>query len=64
MTKLVLPKRPKTLTEKIAEADQRGGKYLADANEATEKGRFEKAEKFYEKSQYWLDRSNALRGNM
>lgn len=53
----------KTLSEKIADADARGGKYLADANEAAEKGQFEKAEKLYEKGQYWLDRVNKLLGN-
>ena len=52
----------KTLSEKIADADARGGKYLADANEAAERGNQEKAEKLYEKGQYWLDRSNKLRG--
>jgi hypothetical protein len=52
----------KTLSEKIADADMRGSKYLADANEAAEKGKHAKAEKLYEKGQYWLDRSNKLRG--
>ncbi len=56
-------KPTKTLSEKIAEADARGGKYLADANEAAERGNHEKAEKLYEKGQFWLDRSNKLRGN-
>lgn len=53
----------KTLQEKIIEADERGGRLLADANEAAEKGKSEKAEKLYERGQYWLDRSNKLRGN-
>jgi hypothetical protein len=53
----------KTLSEKIAEADMRGGKYLADANDAAERGDYEKAEKLYEKGQYWLDRVNKLLGN-
>lgn len=52
----------KTLSEKIAEADARGGRLLADANEAAERGNHEKAEKLYERGQYWLDRSNKLRG--
>lgn len=47
----------------VADADARGGKYLADANEAAERGNHEKAEKLYAKGQYWLDRSNKLRGN-
>lgn len=52
----------KTLSEKIAEADARGGKFLADANEAAERGNQAKADRLYEKGQYWLDRSNKLRG--
>ncbi len=37
-------------------------RYLADANEAAEQGKTAKAEKLYEKSQYWLDKANAARG--
>lgn len=55
--------QPKTLNERIADADERGSRYLADANEAAELGQHEKAERLYEKGQYWLDRSNKLRGN-
>lgn len=55
-------KPAKTLNEKIADADARGSKYLADANEASEKGNQAKAENLYAKGQYWLDRSNKLRG--
>lgn len=58
-----MAKPAKTLSEKIAEADERGGRYLADANEAAERGDHAKAEKLYEKGQFWLDRSNKLRGN-
>jgi hypothetical protein len=53
----------KSLQEKIIEADERGGRLLADANEAAERGNHTKAEKLYERGQYWLDRSNELRGN-
>ena len=53
----------KTLAEKIAEADERGSMYLADANEAAERGDHVKAEKLYAKGQYWLDRYNKLAGN-
>lgn len=52
----------KTLNEKIADADDRGGRYLAEANEAAERGNQAKADRLYEKGQYWLDRSNKLRG--
>lgn len=53
----------KSLSEKIAEADERGGKLLADANELAERGKHKEAERLYERCQYWLDRSNKLRGN-
>ena len=52
----------KTLQEQIIEADERGSKWLGDANEAAERGDTEKAEKLYAKGQFWLDRSNKLRG--
>jgi hypothetical protein len=58
-----LSKAKKTLSERIADADERGGRYLADANEASERGDQKKAEELYEKGQYWLDRSNKLREN-
>lgn len=50
------------LNEKIAIADERGGHWLALANEAAEQGKTEKAERLYAKGQFWLDRSNKLRG--
>jgi hypothetical protein len=53
----------KTLSEKLIEADERGSRYLADANEAAERGDTVKAEKLYAKGQYWLDRYNKLAGN-
>ncbi len=53
----------KSLKERLLEAEMRGSMYLADANEANEKGDIAKAEKLYEKSQYWLDRYNKLAGN-
>lgn len=52
----------KTLSEKIADADMHGGKWLALGNEAAEAGKHDKAEKLYAKGQFWLDRSNKLRG--
>lgn len=53
----------RSLREKIIEAEERGSRYLADANEAAERGDREKADKLYEKGQYWLDRYNKLVGN-
>lgn len=61
-----MPRRKPTeaeISQKVAEADARGGRYLADANEAAERGQTEKAERLYEKGQFWLDRSNKLRGD-
>ncbi len=52
----------KTQQEKIIEAEDRGSRYLADANEASEAGKKNEAEKLYDKGQYWLDRANKLRG--
>ncbi|MER9524038.1 hypothetical protein NKI96_10680 [Mesorhizobium sp. M0292] len=54
------PQRP--LQERINDAEDRGSRHLADANEAAEKGQKEKAEKLYDKGQFWLDRANKLRG--
>lgn len=51
-----------TQNEKIVEAEARCARYLGDANEAAEQGKKAKAERLYEKSQYWLDRANKLRG--
>lgn len=58
-----MAKSTKTISERIADADVRGGKLLADANEAAERGDHEKAERLYERGQYWLDRANKLLGN-
>lgn len=54
-------KRP--LHERKLDAEVRGSKHLADANEAAERGDKDKAEKLYAKSQFWLDRYNRLAGN-
>lgn len=56
-------KPAKTLQERLIEADERGSRYLADANEAAERGDTVKAEKLYAKGQFWLDRYNKLAGN-
>jgi hypothetical protein len=46
----------------IIAAEELGNRHLADANEAAERGKLVKAERLYQKSQYWLDRANELRG--
>jgi hypothetical protein len=52
----------KPLNERIAHADERGNYWLSLANEASEAGKHDKAEKLYAKVQYWMDLSNKLRG--
>lgn len=47
----------------LVEADMEGCRYLADANEASERGQHDKAERLYTKGQFWLDRYNRLAGN-
>lgn len=49
--------------EKALDAETRGNRWLADGNAAAEAGNKEKAEKCYEKGQFWLDRYNRLMGN-
>jgi len=54
----------KSHREKMIEAEQRGSHWLAEGNEAEERGDKAKAERCFEKSQYWLDRYNKLAGNL
>jgi hypothetical protein len=42
----------------IPELEARASKYLGDANLEAEKGNKAKAEKLYDKAQFWLDRAN------
>jgi len=51
------------LLDKIAQADTNGSNWLAKGNEYAEKGNTAKAEQCYAKGQFWLDRSNKLRGD-
>lgn len=53
----------RSLQDRITDAEQRCGRYLADANEAEECGKWEKAAKLRQKQQYWLDRMNLLSGD-
>jgi hypothetical protein len=48
---------------KVLDAEQRCSTWLADGNEYNERGQKAKAEKCYDKAQYWLDRYNKLTGN-
>ena len=53
----------KTEYEKMLQAEERGSHWLAEGNAAEDRGNREKAERCFEKSQYWLDRYNKLAGN-
>jgi hypothetical protein len=48
---------------KIEAAELYGSRNLADGNEAAERGDHKTAERFYQRSQFWLDRYNKLVGN-
>lgn len=58
-----MPVVKKPVSERIADADARGSSWLAMANKLAEAGKKKQAERCYEKGQFWLDRSNKLRGN-
>ena len=47
-----------------ATAELHASHWLARANELSESGQHTKAESFYDKAQFWLDRANKLEGNM
>lgn len=52
-----MPHQPKkSLYERALDADIRAGMHLGNANEASEAGNQELADKLYAKSQFWLDR--------
>ena len=48
---------------RIIEAEEKCGRYLADANAAEERGAKKTAEKLFAKSGYWRDRMNKLSGD-
>lgn len=52
----------KPVAERIIDAETRASQYLANGNEAQEHGNRAKAEQFWAKGQYWLDRANLLLG--
>ena len=52
------------IKKKALDAEVRGSQWLADGNAARESGNMPKAEKCYEKAQYWLDRYNRLSGRV
>lgn len=52
----------KTLNDRILDAEEKGNRALADANEAAERGAKKTAERLYERGQRWLGKANELRG--
>lgn len=56
----MVAKAKKPLHQRIADADALANRWLADGNEAAEAGQPAKAEKCYERSQYWKDRYTLL----
>lgn len=52
----------KSLDERALDAETRASQWLADGNQAREAGRTVKAERCFQKAQFWLDRANLLSG--
>lgn len=52
------PKQP--LARRKLDAETRASQWLADGNEAGDRGDAAKADQCYAKSQFWLDRANLL----
>lgn len=59
---MVVQMRQRSIHDRILDADVLSSRWLADGNEAKERGDKARAEKYYEKSQFWLDRFNLLSG--
>jgi len=55
--------RPGLRSRSVHDATDRAAGYLADANEAAERGDKRKAERLYAKAQYWQDAMNRRMGN-
>ncbi|MFL6970075.1 hypothetical protein ACJ6X8_27985 [Pseudomonas alvandae] len=51
-----------SLAERALEAEAKASQWLADGNQAQEAGRTVKAERCFQKAQFWLDRANLLSG--
>jgi len=50
------------LAERVLDAETRASQWLAEGNQAAEAGRVTKAERCFQKAQFWLDRANHLSG--
>lgn len=55
-----MPRKP--LADRILDAEVRSSQWLADANDARERGDERRAAECDTKSQFWLDRYNLLSG--
>lgn len=53
--------KQKSQPEKIADYEDKAARWLGDANEQAERGNTVKAERLYQKAQYWLDRATKAR---
>lgn len=53
----------KSHNDRLLYAEEMASRYLANGNEASERGNEAKAEAWYAKCQFWLDRYNKLAGN-
>jgi hypothetical protein len=56
-----MPRNDRPYHEQLADYDSRGNRWLAEGNAYAEAGNKKKAEECYDKGQYWMDKSNALR---
>lgn len=52
------------LKEKLMTAEVKGSQWLADGNAASERGDSDRAQRCYDKAQFWLDRANTLRDRL
>lgn len=57
-----MQKPKKTVEQRRWDAEEKAGFWLAEANEAQDRGLSSKEESCLAKAQYWLDRANLLSG--
>lgn len=59
-----LQRKQLVLANRMLYADTMGSNALANGNTARDEGKKKQAEKYYDRGQYWLDRSNTLRDQL
>lgn len=52
----------RSVEERALEAETKANQWLADGNDALESGNQGKADRCFDKAQFWLDRANLLSG--